>query len=1322
MDEQYSVSEFATKIRQKYKAYDDIDDDKLVDTFVKKYPTYKDRLKKEEEITLGQTAASLGVEVGGSLASQAAGYGLAPFTLGASAIVLPFLGGVSSSIAAQTSVEGKDLSDISYGRALSAGLINLIPGAAATKLARPIAREAIRGAGIAGADITLQKVIDEKRLPNKAEMATAIGIGSGFGGAMGKFFKGRELSKVKRFKKNAEGIFGMDVNAVDRAILQSTEEGEKLRKIIQDATGVKMDEEEVRKRTNNLGLKIVAQKENNKKLKLHEGWGEVDDYITDLAPTLRLGPGIKQTTFDLRAKISAVNDISKRLPKQIRDKMFLKSKEQQDEIGKKIDDFLDGKPMDPSIAEENWAGNLAKYKEREDELYKSWARVLKEEKPSEWDPFFDELGTPAERKFLADKLQRAIEGKSPTRQYKVLIGAQEDGVRMQYPSIEKLGGTEGKEYLELYDDILAQQIKYNTRSNKNPYGLLVSAAEKKADQARLDELYGKGKVKTKLFTNDELTGKDSKSGLIKKHIEDLHKRSASAVKVKNVMPGNIEYVLGNHIPGNIETAYLNPVTDFGMRMETGLKLPDIIMGKFEADVAMLNTLQKQGKLERFVNESKGLTEKVPTQVLNLSAGPEGSYLYTDPQTAKALKLFYMGDPDDIFGVGKIESPILRFANQTFKSMMAASKAVKVILNPPSYAVNFMSGQITLLGAGIFPTASSIKGYTRGAKVAVNESQLTNAFAAMVRKPGPQKRKAFLDLIEEYQENGIMNGNIVTEDLIATLKTGGLAGKVGAAVKSPFDFFGKAYSVTDIAARASMYEQTKKTLTRLFPEFGQVQNAKLLQKSAAGITNDTYQNYDRVGRIARFLTRVGLMPQFVTFTLEFSRNMYNQAVIARMMSMGDIAGLAAKYNVPENIAQSVDKGAFMREGAKRVAMLSGVVGLGAAGPAMWNASQGISEEDDDNMKKFMESWNKNKSLLYYKSKDGTIAAANASYIMPHAMIGAVIDAGLDGKDESSVIGFITEEFVGDGTFLNQELMRAVDNRTVRGKPITYATGDAERFRDLFNYVVKATYEPGFVRELEKYVASLDEDSLYSTQEVLRRQAGLRFRKHDFKEDAPYEFQDLSRAYSGYKGEYTTAYRYYTGEYKGQRTVNEEQLNDAYEKANDGARRAYELMQDRVQSLKSIGKIINISPDEVMEIVAGPRSNISRSNAYRLVKGLPYKDLDRSPAQTAEVKYEELFGVGTNISDYSEAQIRDKINEIRFSNPMDFKEILNQHRQRIRIEKSNLSTEDKLLKSLSSKDRAEIILELGLHKNYEEKRRMQRAGIWTPDVDMIIRSEQ
>ncbi len=53
------------------------------------YSMFDQDKPQEDSLTLGQTAGSLAIDVGGSIGSQALGYSLAPFTFGGS-LVIPF--------------------------------------------------------------------------------------------------------------------------------------------------------------------------------------------------------------------------------------------------------------------------------------------------------------------------------------------------------------------------------------------------------------------------------------------------------------------------------------------------------------------------------------------------------------------------------------------------------------------------------------------------------------------------------------------------------------------------------------------------------------------------------------------------------------------------------------------------------------------------------------------------------------------------------------------------------------------------------------------------------------------------------------------------------------------------------------------------------------------------------------------------------------------------------------------------------------------------------------------------------------------------------
>jgi len=194
----------------------------LEDIFAQYSPSAQPKAGKDP--SLGRIATGLAAEVAIGTAGQAAGIAAAPFTLGISYPVLAFSSGVTGSIAAQK-IEGKD--EISLGRALFAGAINLIPGSAAakagTKTSTILGKEAMRGTMIGAGEATSMAVIDEGRLPTAQEVFTYGALGGASAPVIGLAMKGisrmssrgRELLDSFRGKTNDEIKQQLDVIATN---------------------------------------------------------------------------------------------------------------------------------------------------------------------------------------------------------------------------------------------------------------------------------------------------------------------------------------------------------------------------------------------------------------------------------------------------------------------------------------------------------------------------------------------------------------------------------------------------------------------------------------------------------------------------------------------------------------------------------------------------------------------------------------------------------------------------------------------------------------------------------------------------------------------------------------------------------------------------------------------------------------------------------------------------------------------------------------------------------------------------------------------------
>jgi len=178
----------------------------------------------DDEPTTGEIVAGVGTEigvgVGGQLAGAAIGTAILPGLGTAIGYGIGSLGsGIAGSIAAQK-IEGQE--DISWGRAIAAGLINLVPGGAAkgikgaATLGKVAAREATKGAAMGATEATSRAIIDEGRLPTQEELTQYGGAGALFGGALGTVaskvgskFAGKSASEID------EAIAKGDINYKD---------------------------------------------------------------------------------------------------------------------------------------------------------------------------------------------------------------------------------------------------------------------------------------------------------------------------------------------------------------------------------------------------------------------------------------------------------------------------------------------------------------------------------------------------------------------------------------------------------------------------------------------------------------------------------------------------------------------------------------------------------------------------------------------------------------------------------------------------------------------------------------------------------------------------------------------------------------------------------------------------------------------------------------------------------------------------------------------------------------------------------------------------
>ena len=1056
-------------------------------------------------------------------------------------------------------------------------------------------------------------------------------------------------------------------------------------------------------------------------MKINQGWMGVNGVFKNLNPFLVTGDSIRTQSYQFEQRVKTLENFQRKLPKEVQDGLEGLRGENNKlmrEFGEDIDSYLDGNEMTQRLGDQKWAGALRQFRDEEDDFYDDLLTVLGSE--DRYDTMFADFSD-TERKYFRDKVARARRNNGHrARQYKALIpGAKEQGTDriFQLDDIEKLKAKSSDEKgISLYQAIVTEikdwQVKNNpdvktqdeineiTEALKDSNGKLSSEAKEKLKQYK---------------TEEQLVGTGEDDGLIHKHLENLIKRSDPSGKkniLKNTLPGNVEMTLGTHIPGELESRWLGEVKDVGFRMKQGAFGGAIQMAKFKSNKIVAQALIDTGVLSTVRTAGQQEEVKIFNQL-------KGSY-YTNKETAYAL--------DQIFGnrfVQQQETQFLENAMGLWKRSESMSKAVKVLFNPPSYFVNLWSSNFSMLGMGMLPGAENINSYKKGFGKGLRQSPFMERVLEHSRDTrgsgaNAQERYEILKELRRLQSLGVLDpdtGSLFADDISQGMRTG--KNQISQLVQGTTEFVGKMYSLPDIAARLAVFDHNKRKLGKIFPELA-TNNTDVFERMAAELTNDTYQNYGRVSKNIRTLSKYGLMPQFVTFTAELMRNVFHQYKAATRMVRGDFG---TEYGISAEDLGKANMQEMRLEGLKRMGWLSSMIGLSTVGVNALNGMNGIDEEKDNYFRSILPQYLTNKSLIYKidENDPNNIAVVNASYIMPQAIVGSMIQAmmatgsqALGGEpQERDLIQFFVDEFAGEGTFFTAELYRSIDNRDKYGEKISRAIEPNEYMLDMFTYLAKEAFETGASRELQKLEAAYNSDkSLYSKSEVWMRQFGARFQKIDLARQITFNLQDLADAQSSYKGDYTKAKRYELPEGR----INEEQLEERYQLNNNRNRKAYEKM---VKTYRDTLKYSGLSKDKVDEIFLDKRSNISSQNKIAVLNNLPYKDIPREILLTQREQYDTMFGDGTNINDYSDKQIRSRINSFRRTDKLTYKTFKRIYEADKRIDGAkNMSSTEKLIKKLSVYDRAIVIKDLGLN-NHSALRKLRRLGIYTDEVKEVMR---
>lgn len=216
-------------------------------------------------------------------------------------------------------------------------------------------------------------------------------------------------------------------------------------------------------------------------------------------------------------------------------------------------------------------------------------------------------------------------------------------------------------------------------------------------------------------------------------------------------------------------------------------------------------------------------------------------------------------------------------------------------------------------------------------------------------------------------------------------------------------------------------------------------------------------------------------------------------------------------------------------------------------------------------------------------------------MPHALALSALKAGLNGDSEQSLIGLLSEELVGEGSFIFQSVYQSMMNLDERGEKISKQINELDQAKERLGFFLKESFEPGFSRELKKLQkARLGKGDL-TLKEVGARQLGARINPFDVSKAAMFTIGNTNTLSNEAKSDYNKLLKY--------EEPSEAELNQEYEKANKIYSDAFAALSKNNQSLIELGydendrikifKDAKVSSKRILEILDNSPSDLPRA---------------------------------------------------------------------------------------------------------------------------------
>tara|TARA_R110001606_G_scaffold339286_1_gene487346 strand:+ start:550 stop:4194 length:3645 start_codon:yes stop_codon:yes gene_type:complete len=805
------------------------------------------------------------------------------------------------------------------------------------------------------------------------------------------------------------------------------------------------------------------------------------------------------------------------------------------------------------------------------------------------------------------------------------------------------------ELLGMLNKSISSTEKYNTIEYQ-----MFTNSKFKPDPKQLP--LARKEVTLRILKEDPSKSKKLAAQEAKEHLEKLTAQSARNLKNSNRFVASVEGIFKRRGDvGPEEAKYLGVITAPGETMKGTINRLGRYVLLNEGDVSITKHIIKTGQGAINPINKKGL---VPLEL----KGNINNEVWVTPEYNLAISKGYLSIAD-----AASKNPAIAGIVNGYTGAVALSKAVKVVFNLPSHAVNLWGATAQMIGMGMNPIS---RGVLKGAKAGLSEFRV---FEKLFSGKTAQSRLAFLKEMQEWKTMGLMGKNVVVSDIRDGIKQGWVGDKLGKFI----DPAGKAYSISDTAARIGVYKHNNTAFEKIFPS--QLDKIKV---GAAKYTNDTYQNYERISPVVRAFSRLGIMPQFVAFTAEFTRNMANQARTASQMLKGTFG---KEYGF--DVSQANMK-AMRIEGAKRLTGLLTLTAAAIVAVRKNNDTSGVTSEKEKAMRVFHAEYNKDKALIYSDmSEDGKEGKfMDAQYLIPHVGVGSIVKSIFSEEPVKNVWKQFSKAFIGDGTFVLVNTIQGLQNKDEYGNQISGDPSSLNQFVDRFSYVIEETFTPGQARELSKLMetkASIAQGKKprYTHLELALRNLGLRNTPFKVADMAMFKTKSFNKAAIDAGREYRGARDY--------KDTPKNVLDDLYNEAN----RIRKANMDEVVKVNQALITLEFNEEERIQVLKD--AGLSSKDVLSVLDG-SYIPLDREKSTSTSEIFEDKY------ADMPVKQFKKELNLIAKDDIRLATRLRDEYKRRLKDNYRGLTSTDKLFSSMAVEDRVNYIIKNpGLYKEYKKK---------------------